>query len=51
MGADPTVTDDKHVCVFEKALQTHGCVEFVEECLKRDCSVNYVSLFFLLSDL
>ncbi|KAM7345804.1 transient receptor potential cation channel family member painless isoform 1-T2 [Cochliomyia hominivorax] len=43
MGAEPTVTDDKHICVFEKALQTHGCAEFVEECLKRDCNVNHIN--------
>lgn len=43
MGAEPTVADDKNVCVFEKALQTYGCAEFVEECIKRDCNVNYVS--------
>ncbi|XP_037812201.1 transient receptor potential cation channel protein painless [Lucilia sericata] len=46
MGAEPSIPDDKHICVFEKALQTHGCAEFVEECLKRDCNVNYINQHF-----
>lgn len=43
MGAEATALDDKHVSVYEKALQTYGCAEFVEECLRRDCNVNQVA--------
>ncbi|XP_037946081.1 transient receptor potential cation channel protein painless-like [Teleopsis dalmanni] len=43
MGADPAIQDDKHVSIFEKALKTNGCSEFVEECLRRGCNPNYTN--------
>ncbi|TMW42087.1 hypothetical protein DOY81_012832 [Sarcophaga bullata] len=43
MGAEATAMDDKHLSVYEKALQTYGCAEFVEECLRRDCNVNQIN--------
>lgn len=50
MGADPILQDDKHMSIFEKALKTHGCADYVEECLRRGCNSNYVSdIFFFLN--
>ncbi|XP_055920894.1 transient receptor potential cation channel protein painless [Eupeodes corollae] len=37
MGADPKRQDSKYISIFEKALQTKGCAEFVKECLDYGC--------------
>ncbi|XP_005178197.1 transient receptor potential cation channel protein painless [Musca domestica] len=41
LGADPLRLDNNHLSIFDKALSTAGCAEFVEECLQRGCSPNY----------
>lgn len=44
MDADPTRMDEStHSSTFEKALQTFGCVEFVEECIRRGCKCDYTN--------
>ncbi|XP_073844644.1 transient receptor potential cation channel family member painless [Musca autumnalis] len=40
LGAEPLRLDQNHISIFEKALSTPGCAEFVAECLKRGCSPN-----------
>ncbi|XP_075166242.1 transient receptor potential cation channel family member painless [Haematobia irritans] len=40
LGADPIRLDVNHRSIFDKALSTPGCVEFVTECLNRGCSPN-----------
>lgn len=32
MSGDPTLQDVAHKSIFEKALATDGCIEYVEEC-------------------
>lgn len=44
MGAEAILADQHHSNIYEKALATYGCAEFVEECLKRGCSPHHVSL-------
>ncbi|KAL9915859.1 transient receptor potential cation channel family member painless isoform 1-T7 [Glossina fuscipes fuscipes] len=46
MGAEAILTDQHHDNIYEKALATYGCAEFVEECLKRGCSPHHVNKHF-----
>lgn len=43
MGAQPNLQDERHTSIYEKALSTAGCAEFVEACLAHGCNVNHVS--------
>ena len=43
MGAQPNLEDERHTSIYEKALSTAGCAEFVEACLAHGCNVNHVS--------
>uniref|UniRef100_A0A1I8NX31 Ion transport domain-containing protein n=1 Tax=Stomoxys calcitrans TaxID=35570 RepID=A0A1I8NX31_STOCA len=47
LGADPLRLDSNHLSIFDKALRTPGCVEFVEECLQRGCSPNTLNRHLL----
>uniref|UniRef100_A0A1B0BSL0 Ion transport domain-containing protein n=1 Tax=Glossina palpalis gambiensis TaxID=67801 RepID=A0A1B0BSL0_9MUSC len=46
MGAEAALADQHHGNIYEKALATYGCAEFVEECLKRGCSPHHVNKHF-----
>uniref|UniRef100_A0A1A9Z1H8 Uncharacterized protein n=1 Tax=Glossina pallidipes TaxID=7398 RepID=A0A1A9Z1H8_GLOPL len=46
MGAEAILPDQHHSNIYEKALATYGCAEFVEECLKRGCSPHHVNKHF-----
>ncbi|KAH8283437.1 hypothetical protein KR018_001669 [Drosophila ironensis] len=43
MGADPGRQDKHHGSIYEKALSTPGCREFIEACIEHGCHVNYVN--------
>ncbi|KAH8371511.1 hypothetical protein KR093_007773 [Drosophila rubida] len=43
MGAQPTLQDERNTCIYEKALSTAGCAEFIEACLAHGCNVNYIN--------
>lgn len=45
LGADPNLLDKQQRSIYEKALSTYGCADFVAECLKRYSKANYVSNF------
>lgn len=43
IGANPLNKDNMFLTVFEKALETPGCCEYIKECLQHGCDPNYVS--------
>ncbi|EDW58890.2 LOW QUALITY PROTEIN: uncharacterized protein Dvir_GJ17169 [Drosophila virilis] len=43
MGAQPNLQDERHTSIYEKALSTAGCAEFVEACLAYGCNVNHIN--------
>ncbi|ALC41437.1 pain [Drosophila busckii] len=42
-GAQPTLPDEQQLCIYEKALATPGCGEFIRACLSRGCNVNHIN--------
>ncbi|KAH8261593.1 hypothetical protein KR044_012108 [Drosophila immigrans] len=43
MGAQPNLQDERNTSIYEKALSTAGCAEFIEACLQHGCNVNYIN--------
>ncbi|XP_060654321.1 LOW QUALITY PROTEIN: transient receptor potential cation channel protein painless [Drosophila nasuta] len=43
MGAQPNLPDEHNTSIYEKALSTAGCAEFIEACLAHGCNVNYIN--------
>ncbi|XP_055382228.1 transient receptor potential cation channel protein painless [Condylostylus longicornis] len=44
MEADPTKMDSQtNISVFEMALKTYGCSDFVDECIRRGCKCDYIN--------
>lgn len=43
LGAQPNLEDERHASIYEKALSTPGCAEFIEACLAHGCNANHVS--------
>ncbi|EDW02406.1 transient receptor potential cation channel protein painless [Drosophila grimshawi] len=43
MGAQPNLQDERHTSIFEKALSTAGCADFVEACLVHGCNINHIN--------
>ncbi|XP_064547054.1 transient receptor potential cation channel protein painless [Drosophila montana] len=43
MGAQPNLQDERNMSIYEKALSTAGCAEFVEACLTHGCNVNHIN--------
>jgi len=42
-GALADLQDDRHTSIYEKALSTPGCRDFIEACIDHGSQVNYVS--------
>ncbi|XP_016983877.1 transient receptor potential cation channel protein painless isoform X2 [Drosophila rhopaloa] len=42
-GAQAALQDDRHTCIYEKALSTPGCRDFIEACIDHGCQVNYIN--------
>ncbi|BFG04452.1 transient receptor potential cation channel protein painless [Drosophila madeirensis] len=42
-GAQPNLQDERHTTLYEKALSTPGCAQFIEACLAHGCNVNYIN--------
>ncbi|XP_044317099.1 transient receptor potential cation channel protein painless-like isoform X2 [Drosophila rhopaloa] len=42
-GAQAALQDDRHTCIYEKALSTPGCWDFIEACIDHGCQVNYIN--------
>ncbi|XP_017070205.2 transient receptor potential cation channel protein painless [Drosophila eugracilis] len=42
-GAQADLQDDRHTSIFEKALSTPGCREFIEACIDHGSQVNYIN--------
>ncbi|KAH8269520.1 hypothetical protein KR018_004749, partial [Drosophila ironensis] len=41
-GAKADLLDENHQSVFEKALSTPKCGDFIDACIRKGCDVNYV---------
>ncbi|TDG50746.1 hypothetical protein AWZ03_002735 [Drosophila navojoa] len=44
LGAQPNLEDERHASIYEKALSTPGCAEFIEACLAHGCNANHINL-------
>ncbi|XP_016983879.1 transient receptor potential cation channel protein painless-like [Drosophila rhopaloa] len=42
-GAQAALQDDRHTCIYEKALSTRGCWDFIKACILKGCGVNYIN--------
>ncbi|XP_034476813.1 transient receptor potential cation channel protein painless [Drosophila innubila] len=42
-GAQPNLQDERHTSIYQKALSTAGCAEFIEACLDHGSHVNYIN--------
>ncbi|KAH8346313.1 hypothetical protein KR084_001791 [Drosophila pseudotakahashii] len=42
-GAQADLQDDRHTSIYEKALSTPGCRDFIRACIDHGSQVNYVS--------
>ncbi|XP_022224528.2 transient receptor potential cation channel protein painless [Drosophila obscura] len=42
-GAQANLPDERHTTLYEKALSTPECAQFIEACLSHGCNVNYIN--------
>ncbi|KAH8252678.1 hypothetical protein KR032_001245 [Drosophila birchii] len=42
-GAQADLQDERHTSIYEKALSTKGCREFIEACIAHGSQVNYIN--------
>ncbi|XP_017045007.1 transient receptor potential cation channel protein painless [Drosophila ficusphila] len=42
-GAQADLQDDRHTSVYEKALSTPGCADFIEACIAHGSQVNHIN--------
>ncbi|KAH8248069.1 hypothetical protein KR038_006405 [Drosophila bunnanda] len=42
-GAQADLPDEKHMTIYEKALSTKGCREFIEACIAHGSQINYIN--------